>query len=45
MHVSRMKRMFLFKSLLSPPPFRDGWWQQLAESGRVAFDRRGRLMV
>lgn len=39
-----MSSIKLFKSLLSPA-FRDGWWQQLAASGRVAFDRRGRLMV
>jgi len=42
--VSRIKCMFLLKNLLSPA-IRDGWWQQLAESRRVAFDRRGRLMV
>lgn len=41
----RIKRICLFKHLPSPPAFRDGWWQQLAASGRVAFDRRGRLMV
>ncbi len=39
-----VKCICFFKHLPSPA-FRDGWWQQLAASGRVAFDHRRRLMV